>query len=61
MIAPAPSSMEIVASVADWEQWTGMRFPVDGDYVVPEMLAPLVVSDGIGTHVEPNVWLRHAL
>lgn len=61
MIAPAPNSMEIVASVADWEQWTSMRFPVDGDYVVPEMLAPLVVSDGIGTHVEPNVWLRHAL
>ncbi len=25
----------------DWEEWTGMRFPEDGDYVVPGMLAPL--------------------
>jgi hypothetical protein len=27
--------------------------------VVPEMLAPLEVRDGVGRHVEPNVWLRH--
>ncbi len=35
--------------------------PGDGDHVVPGMLAPLVVRDGTGVHVEPNVWLRHAL
>jgi hypothetical protein len=28
---------------------------------VPGMLAPLVVRDGTGVHVEPNVWLRHRL
>jgi hypothetical protein len=37
-----------------------MSFPSDGDYVVPGMLAPLVVRGGVGRHVEPNVWLRHA-
>ena len=41
------------------EEWTGMQFPADGDYVVPEMLAPLYVRDRRGRHVEPNVWLRH--
>jgi GNAT superfamily N-acetyltransferase len=60
ILAPAPASMTIEAPVADWEEWTGMRFPDDGDYVVPEMLAPLVVRDGVGRHVEPNVWMRHA-
>ena len=36
-----------------------MAFPGDGDYVFPGGLAPLHVRDGIGRHVEPNVWLRH--
>ena len=47
------------APVADWEEWTGMRFPADGEYVFPEALATLEVRNGIGTHVEPNVWLEH--
>ena len=47
--------------VSDWEEWTGMQFPADGDYVVPEMLAALHVRDGRGRHVGPNVWLRHRL
>ena len=61
VIAPAAESMTIEAPVADWEEWTEMTFPEDGDYVVPGMLAPLYVHDGVGRHVEPNVWLRHRL
>jgi GNAT superfamily N-acetyltransferase len=60
IVAPAPESMVMEAPVADWEQWTGMAFPDDGDYVFPGALAPLYVRDGVGRHVEPNVWLRHA-
>lgn len=58
---PCPDSMFIHAPVAEWEAWTGMRFPEDGMYIVPRMLAPLEVLDGFGTHVEPNVWMRHAV
>ena len=61
ILAPAPESMVIEAPAAEWEEWTGLRLPEDGDYVVPEMLAPLVVRGGVGRHVEPNVWLRHAV
>ena len=61
ILAVAPESMVMDCPVPDWEEWTGMRFPGDGDYVVPEMLAPLYVRDGRGRHVEPNVWLRHRL
>ncbi len=59
ILAPAPASMTMEAPVGDWEEWTGMRFPEDGEYVFPGALATLVVRDGIGTHVEPNVWLLH--
>ena len=61
IIAPAPRSMFLQAPVADWEEWTEMRFPFDGDYTFPGALAPLVVKGGIGTHVEPNVWLHHRI
>jgi GNAT superfamily N-acetyltransferase len=60
ILAPAPESMVIEAPAADWESWCAMPLPSDGDYVVPGMLAPLVVRGGAGRHVEPNVWLRHA-
>lgn len=59
ILAACPRSMVISGSTADWEEWTGMSFPADGEYVVPGALAMLVVEDGIGTHVEPNVWVLH--
>jgi hypothetical protein len=61
IVQVAPRSMLIEAPVADWEEWTEMTFPEDGAYVVPGMLATLEVRDGVGTHVEPNVWMRHAV
>lgn len=56
-------SMTIVGSVADWEQWAGMRFPDSGDYVVPGALTLVSIDREaeLGTYVEPNVWMRHTL
>jgi hypothetical protein len=59
IIAAAPESMVLRAPVAEWEAWTGMAFPDDGEYVFPGGLATLIVQDGVGTHVEPNVWVLH--
>lgn len=59
ILAPAPGSMTIRLPAAEWEELTGMRFPADGEYVFPGGLATLTVQDGIGTHVEPNVWVLH--
>ncbi|MGH3078472.1 MAG: GNAT family N-acetyltransferase [Gaiellaceae bacterium] len=61
IIAAAPRSMVIRAPASDWAEWTGMQFPDDGEYVFPGGLATLVVEGGIGTHVEPNVWIHHRL
>jgi hypothetical protein len=57
----APRSMEITGTVAEWEGWTGMRFPESGPYVVPGALSPVVMDleRDLGTYEEPNVWMRH--
>ena len=60
ILTVAPQSMTMEAPVSDWEEWTEMRFPADGEYVFPRALATLVVKDGVGRHVEPNVWVRHS-
>jgi hypothetical protein len=54
-----PKSLEIEAPVDAWEEWTGMAFPEDGEYVFPAGLAPLTVRDGVGSYWEPNIWMRH--
>jgi GNAT superfamily N-acetyltransferase len=61
LLAPAPESMDIRGSVAEWESWTGMSFPEDGEYVVPGALVPVEFREGVGRYVEPNVWMRHAV
>ena len=43
----------------EWEAWTGMAFPDDGEYVVPGALVPVSFEGGRGVYVEPNVWMRH--
>ena len=59
IVEPAPRSMTVTGSRADWEEWTTLQFPEDGDYVVPGALVPVRFEGGIGTYVEPNVWMRH--
>jgi GNAT superfamily N-acetyltransferase len=59
MLTVAPRSLDISGSIADWESWTGMSFPGDGEYVVPGALVPVRFEGGLGCYVEPNVWMRH--
>jgi GNAT superfamily N-acetyltransferase len=61
-LGPAlPRSMSITGSVADWESWTGMRFPETGEYVFPKGLATVHIDRDrdTGQYWEPNVWLIH--
>lgn len=60
ILKPEPESLHITGSVGEWESWTGMGFPEEGDYVFPGGLAPLSVRGGRGEYWEPNVWMRHA-
>jgi hypothetical protein len=44
VIGPCPRSMVMQAPTADWEEWTGLEFPEDGEYVFRGALATLVVD-----------------
>ena len=58
---PLPESLLITGTVAEWESWTGLPLPADGDFVFPDGLAPLHVDRGADrcTYWEPNVWMVH--
>lgn len=62
ILGVCPESMEISATAPQWEAWTGLPLPVAGSYVVPDGLVPVRVDEqGIGTYIEPNVWMVHQL
>lgn len=61
ILGPAPDSMIIKGTVAEWEEWAAMAFPESGSYVVPDAL-DLVEIDreaDSGTYRETNLWMRH--
>jgi hypothetical protein len=57
LLAPAPCSLTIAGTRHEWEEWTELTFPEDGDYVVPGALAPVHFAGGKGIYVEPAVWM----
>lgn len=61
VLRPAPESLRITGTVAEWESWTEMRFPDDGRYVIPGGLALLTIDHqaDVGSYWEPNVWVGH--
>jgi GNAT superfamily N-acetyltransferase len=61
VIGPASAAMRVTASVAEWEEWTGMAFPQTGAYVVPGALVPVEIDRerDEGDYVEPACWVRH--
>lgn len=63
IVKPIPHSMRIVGTVGEWEEWTGMRFPDDGEYTFPAGLATVEIDHarGVGSYWEPNVWIVHAV
>ena len=63
IIKPCHEAMTIRGSRADWESWTGMRFPQSGSYFIPGALNPIEmrIEKDEGVYVEPNVWMVHEL
>jgi hypothetical protein len=59
----APLAMVITGTVTEWEEWTGMRFPETGPYIVPGALQPVAidVENDLGRYEDPNVWMWHRL
>jgi len=61
ILRPAPRSMLITGTVAEWEDWAQMAFPQTGRYVVPDALDLVRIDRAAdrGTYAETNLWMRH--
>jgi len=63
IVRASPESMTIRGSIANWQEWTGLEFPVSGPYVVPFAAATVEVdvAGDVATYFDPNVWMVHDL
>ncbi len=61
IIKPAPNSIVVTGTLAEWETWAAMPFPATGSYFVPGALN-LVEVDGerdTAVYREENLWVQH--
>jgi GNAT superfamily N-acetyltransferase len=63
IIRPCHEAMTIPGTRAEWEEWTGMKFPQSGRYYILGALNPMEmnVEKDEGIYIEPNVWMVHEL
>jgi GNAT superfamily N-acetyltransferase len=63
IIKPCHEAMTIPGTRAQWEEWTGLKFPQNGKYYVPGALNPMDIDleQDEGVYVEPNVWMVHEI
>ena len=63
IIKPCHQAMTITGTRAEWEQWTGLKFPQSGNYHIPGALNPIEmdIEKDEGVYIEPNVWMVHSL
>ena len=63
VIGPAMASMTMTGTIAQWQDWSGLRFPASGLYAIAGALAPLEVdlTADRATYIEPNLWMQHPL
>ncbi len=63
IIKPCHEAMIISGTRAEWESWTGLRFPQSGTYFIPGALNPMQmdIEKDKGIYIEPNVWIVHEI
>jgi GNAT superfamily N-acetyltransferase len=63
IVRASPHSMRMQGTVAEWAEWTGLSFPVSGQYLPPLAATPVEVdvAADVGRYFDPNVWVVHDL
>jgi GNAT superfamily N-acetyltransferase len=61
IIKTCHESKTIRGTRAEWEDWTGLKYPQSGEYVFADALVPIKmnVKRDEGVYIEPNVWMVH--
>jgi len=63
VIKACHQAMRIPGTIAEWEEWAGMKFPATGSYTVKGALVPINIDydKKEGLYIEPNVLVVHKL
>jgi GNAT superfamily N-acetyltransferase len=63
IVRGSPQSMTIAGSVGEWQEWTGLTFPVSGPYIVEGAQSPVEIDLAAdrGVYYDANVWMVHNL
>ena len=63
IIKPCHQAMTIRGTRAKWEEWTKLKFPQSGEYIIPDALNPMKmdIEKDEGIYIEPNVWMVHEI
>jgi GNAT superfamily N-acetyltransferase len=63
IIKPCHEAMTIRGTRAEWQEWTGLKFPQSGPYYIPGALNPVEINleKDEGMYIEPNVWMVHEI
>jgi hypothetical protein len=63
VLGVAPTTAICSGTIAQWEQWTSMKFPESGQYIVPGALQPVEIDceRDLGRYEDPGIWMRHRI
>jgi hypothetical protein len=56
-----PQTAIVSGTIAQWEEWTEMKFPESGLYIVPGALSPVEMDceRDMGRYDDPGLWMLH--
>jgi hypothetical protein len=57
----AHNTLTVEGTLSQWEEWTGMKFPGSGSYIIPGGFQPLKIDheQNLGCYEDPNFWMVH--
>ncbi|WP_010275343.1 N-acetyltransferase [Paenibacillus senegalensis] len=63
IVKPIPKAYPVRGTVSDWEEWTQMKFPESGSYIVKGALQPIFINreEDYGHYDDPNVWIVYEI
>lgn len=63
IVRPIYKAFTVTGTIKDWEEWTSMRFPESGRYVIKGALQPIQIDreNDFGIYDDPNLWMEYQL
>ena len=55
------TSMIITGKIKEWEEWSNLKIPESGKYIIEGALNPVEINydQGIGTYSDPCIWVKY--